>query len=124
MFAFLAQISWTTADDDDDHLRDAIAAPCILERANASVCFGAVNDTLPAISLEAIATMCGHQRAMFLLKCPDGVSYIKRMVRKRAQMLPWIICFLYIYIYIYIEREREREKYRIVYYVIILKKHT
>ena len=87
IFGMMVQIAWTTNDGRERHV-DAMAAPGILENANASVCFAAVNDILPAVSLGSITSICATQKCMWVVEVPDGVSYIKRMVYSRGGKLP------------------------------------
>ena len=85
----LVEISW----DSGSKVRDCITAPVIVERANASNFYGALNSVLGPVSEEGIISICDKQKCIIVLEVPDAAKYVRKLKKFRANRSPKN-CFL------------------------------
>ena len=71
-----------------EHFHDVFAPPVILEKANASNCYAAVNDIFAAFSISTIIKICLVVKCMLYCEVPDAVGYIRRAIFYKATQLP------------------------------------
>ena len=87
VFCMKVKIAWTD-ENSTDHFHDVFAAPLILEKANASNAYAAVNDAFEAFSLATIQEICLATKVMFYCEVPDAVGYIKRTIYYKGSQFP------------------------------------